>query len=63
MKLLHLSDLHLGKKLNEFSLYEDQKYILQRIVAPSSLIAYCLPEIFMINRYRRQKLSFCLMIF
>ena len=32
MKLLHLSDLHLGKKLNEFSLYEDQKYILQRIV-------------------------------
>ena len=32
MKLLHLSDLHLGKKLNEFSLYEDQKYILQRII-------------------------------
>mgnify|MGYP002731596139 CR=1 FL=1 len=32
MKLLHLSDLHLGKKLNEFSLYEDQKYILQQIV-------------------------------
>lgn len=32
MKLLHLSDLHLGKKLNEFSLYEDQKYILQSIV-------------------------------
>ena len=32
MKLLHLSDLHLGKKLDEFSLYEDQKYILQRIV-------------------------------
>ena len=27
MKLLHLSDLHLGKKLDEFSLYEDQKYI------------------------------------
>ena len=32
MKLLNLSDLHLVKKLNEFSLYEDQKYILQRIV-------------------------------
>ena len=32
MKLLQLSDLHLGKKLNEFSLYEDQKYILQSIV-------------------------------
>ena len=32
MKLIHLSDLHLGKKLNEFSLYEDQKYSLQQIV-------------------------------
>ena len=28
MKLIHLSDLHIGKKLNEFSLLEDQKYIL-----------------------------------
>ena len=33
MKLLHLSDLHLGKHLNEFSLIEDQKYILDRILA------------------------------
>ena len=32
MKFFHLSDLHLGKKLNEFSLYEDQKYILSRIL-------------------------------
>lgn len=32
MKLLHLSDLHLGKRFNEFSLEEDQKYILQQIV-------------------------------
>ncbi len=32
MRLLHLSDLHLGKKLNEFSLLEDQKYILRQIV-------------------------------
>ena len=32
MKLLHLSDLHLGKHLNEFSLIEDQKYILNRIL-------------------------------
>ncbi len=31
MKLIHLSDLHLGKKLNEFSLFEDQKYILRQI--------------------------------
>lgn len=32
MKLIHLSDLHIGKKLNEFSLLEDQKYILTQIL-------------------------------
>ena len=32
MKLLHLSDLHLGKRLNGFSLIEDQKHILQQIL-------------------------------
>lgn len=44
MKLLHLSDLHLGKRLNEFSLVEDQKYILNQILeivdreAPDALV-------------------------
>lgn len=28
MKFIHLSDLHLGKRLNEYSLLEDQAYIL-----------------------------------
>lgn len=32
MKLIHLSDLHLGKKVNEFSMIEDQKYILLEIL-------------------------------
>ena len=32
MKLIHLSDLHLGKKVNEFSMIEDQKYILTKII-------------------------------
>lgn len=31
MKLMHLSDLHLGKRLNEFSLLEDQACILHQI--------------------------------
>ena len=31
MKLIHLSDLHLGKRLNGFSLLEDQAYILEQI--------------------------------
>ncbi len=33
MKLMHLSDLHIGKRLAEFSLLEDQRCILQQIVA------------------------------
>lgn len=31
MKLIHLSDLHIGKRLHEASLLEDQAYILDRI--------------------------------
>ena len=31
MKLIHLSDLHLGKRVNEFSMIEDQRYILNEI--------------------------------
>ena len=32
MKLLHISDLHIGKRVNEFSMIEDQKYILRQIL-------------------------------
>lgn len=32
MKIIHLSDLHLGKRLGEFSLAEDQKFILEQIL-------------------------------
>lgn len=31
MKLLHISDLHLGKRINDFSMIEDQKFILAKI--------------------------------
>lgn len=33
MKFIHLSDLHIGKKINEFSMIEDQKYILKQILS------------------------------
>lgn len=32
MKFFHLSDLHIGKQLHGFSLIEDQRYILSRIL-------------------------------
>jgi len=32
MKLLHLSDLHLGKRVREYSLLEDQRHILRQIL-------------------------------
>lgn len=32
MKFLHISDLHIGKRINEFSMLEDQKYILDKII-------------------------------
>lgn len=31
MKFIHLSDLHLGKSVNEYSMLEDQRYILRQI--------------------------------
>jgi len=32
MKLIHLSDLHLGKRVNEFNMTDDQQYILTQIL-------------------------------
>lgn len=32
MKFIHLSDLHLGKRINEYNLLEDQEYILKKIL-------------------------------
>ena len=66
MKLFHLSDLHIGKRVNEFSMLEDQKYILRQILKaakeyqPDGII---LAGIFMISRFRRQRQSRYLTIF
>ena len=32
MKIIHLSDLHLGKRVHEFSMLDDQRYILKQIL-------------------------------
>lgn len=39
MKFIHLSDLHIGKRVNEFSLLEDQKYILAKILETAEVEA------------------------
>ena len=32
MKFLHLSDLHIGKRIHGYSMLEDQRWILQQIL-------------------------------
>lgn len=32
MKFMHLSDLHIGKRVNEYSMMEDQQYILAQVL-------------------------------
>ena len=32
MKLMHLSDLHLGKRVNGFPMLEDQRFVLEQIL-------------------------------
>ena len=32
LKFIHLSDLHIGKRVNEYSMLEDQEYILEKII-------------------------------
>lgn len=33
MKVLHLGDLHLGKSVNDFNMIDDQRYILEQVLA------------------------------
>ena len=32
MKFMHISDLHIGKRINGYSMLEDQEYILDKII-------------------------------
>ncbi len=33
MRLMHLADLHIGKRVNEYPMLDDQRYVLERVVA------------------------------
>ena len=46
MKLIHLSDLHIGKRVLEVSMIEDQEYILTQILR---IIDDCCPDAVMIS--------------
>lgn len=58
MKFIHLSDLHLGKRVNECSMLEDQQYILGEILniidseAPDAVL---IAATFTINPSRRRR--------
>ena len=55
MRLAHLSDLHLGKRVNEFSMLEDQRYILKQIediLAEEAVQAVLIAGMCMISRFR-----------
>lgn len=63
MKLMHISDLHLGKRLHACSLLEDQRLILDQIVSTAvkrTLTDCSLQVIFMIKAYRAKKRSYYL---
>ena len=32
MKILHLADLHIGKKVNDFCMLKEQKYVLEQAI-------------------------------
>ena len=52
MKIFHLSDLHIGLKLMNRDLREDQEYIFRQIVDRTH---WSLPEIFMIRQFRPRR--------
>mgnify|MGYP004514952845 CR=1 FL=1 len=56
MKIIHTSDLHIGKRVNEYSMIEDQRYILEQIIA---LTREHTPDAFLISGdiYDRQNPS------
>ena len=66
MKILHLSDLHLGKRVNEFSMTEEQEYVLSQvldIIDAEKPEAVFLQVMYMINLSLRRKRWGFLMIF
>ena len=40
IRLIHLSDIHIGKRVNEFSMLEDQEYILKEILGVGDNVSW-----------------------
>ena len=32
MRFIHISDIHIGKKVNEFSMLDDQVFVLKQVI-------------------------------
>ena len=62
MKFIHLGDLHIGKRVNEFSMINDQREILLRFQNLKKLMGYSLPEIFTTKQFHQLRQSSCLKI-
>ena len=58
MKVMHLSDLHLGKRVNEFSMIDDQRYILKQVM---DIVINDKADAVMTDRCRLCRLLNCLM--
>ena len=55
MKLFHISDLHLGKRIYEFSMLEEQRELLLEILPRNSRRHCSSAVIFTISLCRRQR--------
>ena len=65
MKFIHLGDLHIGKRVNEFSMINDQREILKQIIKVSKsekVNGIFIAEIFTTKQFHQLRQSSCLKI-
>lgn len=65
MKILHTSDWHLGKTLNNITRYEEQQEFIDEIAEIAKrkmLILYLYPAIYTIHQILRQWQKICFLI-
>ena len=64
MKFAHIGDLHIGKRVHDFSMLEDQRYILDQMIKifkNRKIKVLRKQGMFMTRQCRRQRQCSCLM--